>query len=42
MEVESECLLIEGLISEGKNRLSLHEGVGQVVQFILEQIEITI
>lgn len=40
MEIKSECLLIEGLISEGKNRLYATRGVGQVVLFLYDLVNV--
>ena len=40
MEIESECLLIKGLISEGKNRLYATRGVGQVVLFLYDLVNV--
>ena len=40
METESEYLLIKGLISEGKNRLYATRGVGQVVLFLYDLVNV--
>ena len=40
MEIESEYLLIKGLISEGKNRLYATRGVGQVVLFLYDLVNV--